>query len=335
MDRTERFYKIDQLLRDHRVVPFSLFEERLGVSRATIKRDLEYLRNRLHAPIVWDRDQRGYRFDNKPLGAAQYELPGLWFSSTEIHALLTMQHLLAGLDAGGLLAPHVQPLQARLTALLEGEEGAGEEIRKRIRIVGTASRPVELAHFSVLGSALLRRKRVLIRYFTRSRGESTEREISPQRLVFYKQNWYLDAWCHWRNELRSFSVDAIHRAEIVDAPTKNVPESSLDAVLGAGYGIFSGRQTQKAKLKFSAQRARWVSAERWHPRQRGEFLKDGSYILEFPYSDPRELVMDILRHGPEVEVIAPESLRQEVFSQLNQTLKLYSSRSNPESDKKC
>ena len=323
MDRTERFYKIDQLLSEHRVVPFSTFEERLGVSRATIKRDLEYMRNRLHAPIVWNRDLRGYHFAQPDRGGSQYELPGLWFSAAEIHALLTMQHLLAGIDAGGLLASHVAPLQARLKSLLNTGDESTEEIHKRIRIIGVASRVVGLEHFAVVGSALLRRKRLIISYFVRARDEITEREVSPQRLVHYRENWYLDAWCHVRNELRSFAIDAVRRAEIVDTPTRNVPEKTLDAMLGSGYGIFSGRKVRWARLRFAADRARWVSAERWHPRQKGAFQPDGCYVLELPYSDDRELVMDILRYGPDVEVLAPSNLRSAVQSRLQNALELY------------
>ena len=323
MDRTERFYKIDQLLSEHRVVPFSIFEERLGVSRATIKRDLEYMRNRLHAPIVWNRELRGYHFAQPDRGGSQYELPGLWFSAAEIHALLTMQHLLAGIDAGGLLASHVAPLQARLKSLLNTGDESTEEIHKRIRIIGVASRVVGLEHFAVVGSALLRRKRLVISYYVRARDEITEREISPQRLVHYRENWYLDAWCHVRNELRSFAIDAVRRAEIVDTPTRNVPEKTLDAMLGSGYGIFSGRKVRWARLRFAADRSRWVSAERWHPRQKGAFQPDGCYVLELPYSDDRELVMDILRYGPDVEVLAPSNLRSAVQSRLQNALELY------------
>lgn len=323
MDRTERFYRIDQLLGERRVVPFAAFQEKLGVSRATIKRDLEYMRNRLNAPIVWDRERRGYCFAQAERGAGQYELPGLWFSATEIHALLTMQHLLAGLDRGGLLAPHVEPLQARLTSLLDSGDGSIEEITRRIRVIGVASRAVGLEHFSVLASALLRRKRLYIRYYVRARDETTEREISPQRLVYYRENWYLDAWCHLRHELRSFAVDAIRRADILETPAKNISDKTLDAVLGAGYGIFSGRKVQWAKLRFSAERARWIATEKWHPRQKGEWLTDGRYLLELPYSDHRELVMDILRYGPDVEVLAPASLREQVVSRLEAALASY------------
>ncbi|WIM06416.1 MAG: YafY family transcriptional regulator [Candidatus Nitricoxidivorans perseverans] len=323
MDRTERFYKIDQLLDERRIVPFSVFEEKLGVSRATIKRDLEYLRNRLNAPIVWDREQGGYRFEAPARGAGQYELPGLWFNASEIHALLTMQHLLTGLDTGGLLGPHIQPLLARLRALLGTGDDAADEIQKRIRILGVNSRRMALDHFAVVGSALLRRKRLLIDYYVRSRDEVTAREISPQRLVHYRDNWYLDAWCHLRGEVRSFAVDAIRRVEILEARSRNVPDRTLDAILGSGYGIFSGRKVQWARLKFGARRARWVANERWHPRQKGCFGEDGSYFLDLPYSDHRELVMDILRFGGDVEVLAPLSLRQRVIDELGAARTLY------------
>ncbi len=64
-----------------------------------------------------------------------------------------------------------------------------------------------------------------------------------------------------------------------------------------------------ATLQLTPQRARWVASEEWHPKQRAKFDPDGFYVLEFPYGDDRELIGDILRHGPEVEVLAPRELR--------------------------
>src|SRR5262245_42972135 len=106
MDRTERFYKIHQLLSARGAVRLGEFLEALGVSRSTFKRDLEYLRDRLNAPIEWDRAAGTYRFGPEAKDAPRYALPGLWFNASEIRALLTMQHLLANLQPG-LLEPHV------------------------------------------------------------------------------------------------------------------------------------------------------------------------------------------------------------------------------------
>ncbi len=235
-----------------------------------------------------------------------------------------MQHLLATLDQSGLLGPHIQPLMARLNGLLGSADNAGEEIRKRVRIIGAGARRMQLHHFEKVGSALLQRQRLLITYRARGKNEVTEREISPQRLVHYRENWYLDAWCHLRRELRSFAVDSVIKADLLHTVAKPVSEKTLDEVLGTGYGIFSGKKVQWAKLKFNAERARWVAQEQWHPKQKSKMESDGSYLLEIPYSDDRELVMDILRHGAAVDVLAPAKLRQRVIEQVQQMQQHYS-----------
>lgn len=241
MGQTERYYKIDQLLNERRLVSFATLMDELGVSRATLKRDLAYLRDRLNAPIEHDRDAGGYRY--APAAArvgAAYELPGLWFSADEIHALLTMQHLLSKLDSGGLLGPHIAPLLSRLHALLGSAEHPASEIIRRVRVESAGARNFDLPCFQRVGSALLRRRRLRIDYYAKSRGELAQREVSPQRLVYYRDNWYLDGWCHLRDDLRSFAVDSIRRAEVLEQPACDVADAQLDAVLAAGYGIFSG-----------------------------------------------------------------------------------------------
>jgi predicted DNA-binding transcriptional regulator YafY len=324
MDRTERFYKIDQMINERRLVPFKDLQDGLEISRATLKRDLDYMRNRLNAPIIWDRELGGYRFDKvSPQIGGQYELPGLWFNSSEVHALLTMQHLLANVDPGGILTPHIQPLMARLNALLGSADNTAEEIRKRILIVGQGKRKMKIEHFERVGSALLRRKRLVITYFARGTGETTEREVSPQRLVHYRENWYLDAWCHLRDGLRNFSVDSITRVEVLEKKAKDVSRNAMDEVLGAGYGIFTGKDVQTAKLRFTPERARWVAQEHWHPNQKGILEPDGSYVLELPYTDDRELIMDILKFGAEVEVLGPAALKKRVKAEIGKMASRY------------
>jgi predicted DNA-binding transcriptional regulator YafY len=321
MDRTERFYKIDRLLQGSQTVTFKKRMEVLAISRAQLKRDLDYMRERFNAPIEYDRESNGYRF-GKPLAGPRYELPGLWFNAGEAYALLSMHSLLDELQPG-LLAPHVGPLQERLRAALGGEP-AWEDIRHRIRIfqperrrAATAASPdTQPEHFGTVAAAVLKRQRLWIRHYNRKEDRQTEREISPQRLVHYRGNWYVDGWCHLREDLRSFAVDALRAAELRDQRAKDIAAARLDEHLGSGYGIFAGGKVAWATLKFSPQAARWVSAQEWHPKQRARTEKDGSYVLEIPYADDRELLMEILRYGPDVEVLAPEPLRKRVAEEL-------------------
>ncbi|MDP6537060.1 MAG: YafY family protein [Gammaproteobacteria bacterium] len=323
MDRTERFYKIDHLLTERHVVAMNSLIEELGVSRATVKRDLEYMRDRLFAPIVWDATQRGYKLDRSRPGSDRYRLPGLWFNDQEIFALLTMHRLLSNLG-NGLITPHVKPLLSRLTALMDSQSGTAAEVNQRIRILHMAYRSERPEHFEVVASATIKRRKLRIGYRARSSDEVTERQVSPQRLVHYRDNWYLDGWCHLRGGLRSFSLDCIEHAELLPEQAKPVSEKKLHDELASSYGIFSGKADKNAVLRFSPAQARWVAGERWHPLQVSRFDEDGCYILKVPYHNDSELVMDILKYGPDVEVISPSALRKRVKQRLAAALDSYS-----------
>lgn len=97
----------------------------------------------------------------------------------------------------------------------------------------------------------------------------------------------------------------------------------MDLELGPGYGIFTGHDVQSAKLKFTPERARWVAQEQWHPKQKGILEKDGSYVLELPYADDRELLMDILKFGADVEVLSPAILKKRVKAEISRMTSRY------------
>jgi len=142
-------------------------------------------------------------------------------------------------------------------------------------------------------------------------------------VTHYRESWYLDAWDDGKAALRCFAIDRILRATLLDHRAVDVADAELDAHYASSYGIFGGQADKIAALRFTRERARWVADEVWHPEQQGKRLDDGSYELRIPYRDPRELVMDILRHGPHVVVIEPQSLVDEVKSQLAGALGRY------------
>jgi predicted DNA-binding transcriptional regulator YafY len=162
-----------------------------------------------------------------------------------------------------------------------------------------------------------------MRYLTRARGSVSEREVSPQRLVHYRNTWYLDAWCHRREQLLRFALDAVQEARVLDTRAKDVALRQVQAEMDGGYGIFAGGTRREALLRFSPQAAPWISREEWHPEQQGRLLDDGSWELRLPYVDETELVMDLLRQGAQVQVLAPASLRNAVRQRLAAALAAY------------
>ncbi len=312
MDRYERIIKLHGILKAARYpVDFEHLKTELDCSRATLYRDIAFLRDALGAPIETDEVQ--HRFGYSRGEADRFELPGLWLSSDELAALLALHQLMAR-TGQGVLSGALAPLKSRVEKLLAQQDGAERSLKElnRIRVTGAAVRRLDQTVFRRVAEAVLARKRLRFAYRARSTGSDSVREVSPQRLTHYRENWYLDAFDHARKALRSFAVDRIGDPRATEEPADDVAEGDLDAHLAGSYGIFSGAPKAWALIRFSPKAARWVADEHWHSRQEGKLTETGHYELRLPYSNARELLMDVLRYGPDAEVIAPPPLREEM-----------------------
>lgn len=322
MDRYERILTLHRTLQAARYpVPFAQLKEELGCSRATVYRDIAFLRDALGAPIEGgEGEQAAFRYAAGE--GERFELPGLWLSSEELAALLALNELLDRSDPG-VLAGALAPFRARIERLLSDHASGKSLPVERIRVLASGSRRLDQNVFRTVASAVLGRQRLRFGYRARSTDASTERVVSPQRLAHYRDNWYLDAWDHSRDALRSFALDRISAPAALAEAALDCAPADLDAHLAASYGIFSGAPKAWATIRFSPHAARWVADEHWHSQQQGTRLPDGRYELKLPYSNSRELLMDVLRYGADAEVVAPVSLREEMKIMLQLALGAY------------
>ncbi len=314
MDKFDRIYALHKILSAARLpVPRSRIEAVFECKRGTIGRTIDYMREFLGAPIEYDTVANGYYY-NRKAADHPYELPGLWFNAHELQALAIFSQLIGDLQPG-LLEEQLRPFQKRIEELLVSKQFGNGQIRQGIRLLGMGVRNGGDA-FQQVAEGALQRKKLIFEYHSRGKDEIKQRTVSPQRLVHYRDNWYLDAHCHLRNELRNFAIDRIKNIQLLNTPAQQIDEQQLQAHFADAYGIFAGKGGNTAILHFTPYRARWVSEERWHSKQQGRFLDDSRYELQLPYSKAEELIMDILKYGPDVEVIAPEELRQAVKERL-------------------
>jgi len=321
MDRYERILTLHRILKSARYpVSFARLKDEVGCSRATLYRDIAFLRDALGAPIEYGEEESSFRYDADE--AERFELPGLWLTSEELAALLALNELLGRSDPG-VLAGALAPFRARIERLLQDQASGRSLPIERIRVLASGSRRLDQAVFRAVSSALLNRKRLRFRYRARSTDATTERVVSPQRLAHYRDNWYLDAWDHSRDALRSFALDRVREPQALEEDALDREAAELDAHLASSYGIFSGAPKAWATIRFSPHAARWVADEHWHSQQQGERLADGRYELRLPYSNSRELLMDVLKYGPDAEVVAPVSLREEMKILLQLALGAY------------
>ena len=311
MDRYERILTLHRLLKSaHYPVPLSRLMDELECSRATLYRDIGFLRDALGAPLESaGSEQAAFRYEAGE--GERFELPGLWLTSDELAALLALNELI-GRSGPGVLAGALAPFKARIEHLLS-DQGSGKALPiERIRVIPWGERKLDQQAFRIAAGAVLERRQLRFRYRARTTNSDSKRTVSPQRLTHYRDNWYLDVWDHDREALRSFAVDRIVEPHALDTPAIDVAETDLNELLASSYGIFAGKPKAWATIRFSEHAARWVADEHWHSQQKGEWLPDGRYELKLPYSNSKELLMDVLKYGPDAEIVAPLPLREEM-----------------------
>ena len=320
MDKFDRFQLLHRILRSRQYpVSTATLAEKLECSERTIKRIIDAMRDFLEAPIEYVQSGKGWHYANKNKDI--FELPGLWLTSHELQSLATLLNLLEHFGHG-LFNQELQVIETYINKRLAAHGIERSTFDKRIRVLPLNNRYISGNTFALVCEALLKKRQLTVRY-TNYQNKQSKRTVSPQRLVHYRENWYLDAWCHRREALRTFSLARFDRLMLTRDATLEIPDETLTEYFSSSYGIFSGMPENSARLRFFPKIAREISLQNWHPQQQGEW-QQGDYLLTIPYSDERELTQDIIRHVPNVYVEAPASLRETVALKLAQGLEIFS-----------
>lgn len=334
---------IDRLISEKGCVTFQELQDVLKASSPTIKRDIRYMREQLGAPITYSRADGGYRYSTfessktdapvrtfarragSKVGNAPLDfLRKLWYSSTELLVLKTTVDLLELLacDKTSAIFSELEPLRSRVVSLFSLGDTLPRELLRRVKVVRNNKFFVESRAFETIGCALSSRHRAKIRYYTPSRDEETDREISPLRLVHYRNRWYVDAYCHRAEELRTFRIENIRRAELLPTAARRMGLEAVETALDSGYGIFHGKEMRWAEIRMTKADADIVLRESWAERQEVSVV-EGEVVLRVPYADSRELVGEILRWGSRVRVTQPLELRRAVQEAAQAVLSQY------------
>ena len=292
---------------------------RLGFAKATFYRLIDKMQTNLKAPIIHNR-KLGYKYD--PEMKDRFELPGIWFSEEELHSLLLLGGLTTSLK-NGFFDKALEPLNECIDSLLEAQDIKKRAWIEKVKIISIAFRDQKPEIFKIVTDALLHEKKLSILYWKFGNDNDTERLVSPQTILRYRDNWYLDAYCHRDEKLKTFSINRIENANVVNEPSKSIERNTLDTYFGASYGIFSGNNIKTAVVHFKEYAAFEVAQENWYPEQKLEKLECGKIRLEIPYSHSKELLMDVLRWGDQAEIISPVELREEIAEIIKNTSQIY------------
>jgi predicted DNA-binding transcriptional regulator YafY len=295
---------------------------RFEISSKTAQRSIDYFRDRLQAPLEYVLSRKGYHYTD-----SSYQLPVTRISEAELLALLISRKLITEASAGSL-ADDLGHISRRLGSLLAANLPGRARPEDAFSFRWKGISPTDPLTFKVVTSALLQGKLLSFCYYSPTASDCTMRSVEPHHMVNYMGNWHLVAYCHLRGAWRDFMLGRMSLAQVGGAAFQFRPGEEWRPFLSDTFGIFQNRESFDVVLRFTPERSRWVKGELWHEGQAEQIEADGSLVLTIPVCHEAEIMMEILKHGSQVEVLEPAWLRGRVADELAQGAQRYRTNSN-------
>ncbi|MBA3014042.1 MAG: WYL domain-containing protein [Proteobacteria bacterium] len=313
----ERFVWFDNEIRKQHYPNASNLAEQFEITIKTGQRCIEYFRDRLLVPLEYDFFKKGYRYTDP-----SFQLPVTRISEEELLALLISQKLITEASAGSLgdeLGRVSKRLGSLLAANLPGRAHPEDAFSFRWKNIN----PTDPRIFKVVTSALLQGRLLTFNYHSPSAVHDVVRTVEPHHMVNYMGNWHLIAFCHLRVEWRDFLLGRMTNCAMENREFTIREREEWQPFLQNTFGIYQNRSSFDVVLRFTPERSRWVKEEVWHERQIEEVQADGSLIRTIPVSHEVEIMMEVLKHGSQVEVLKPQWLRDKVIEEMRAAVTNY------------
>ncbi|MFB3886682.1 MAG: helix-turn-helix transcriptional regulator [Thermodesulfobacteriota bacterium] len=293
--------------------------EKYELSEKQAQREIEFMRDRLCAPLAYNPSRKGYEYEDDG-----YELPPLWFKEDELLALCLALRLASTLPDPKLKNSLYDLLTKFLTFRSLDSDVSIEEIREKVSVKNVEYYKVDETVFHEIVDSLFRNESLKISYHTPHKDETTERVIQPLHLLCYMGSWHLIAFCTLKGELRDFALSRIKAIEPVSQRIK-LPKHlpSVKDYINKNFGLMSGGESIEVCLKFTPEVSPWISEQIWFSGQEVSLNEDGSICLKFPVADFREVRREILKYGASTEVLSPQELRVDIKSEIDRMSKVY------------
>ncbi len=313
-----RMIRIDQRIREKKYPNCSAIAREFEVNPKTIARDIEFMRDQLHAPIEFDKRKNGYYYTEP-----NFFLPAILFKESDILSFIINERILSQYED----TPYYEAIQTAVEQVLQyiPNDMFPEINGNFVSFHPMPSSQIENHYFDIIQQSILNKHQLKIKYHSQFRNEDTDRLVDPYLLHNHYGNWYMVAHCHWRNEVRIFALNRIMTIEPTEHGFERPKDFSIEQLLKHSFNLICGGETFHVVLKFSPFQARWIRERQWHKTQKLTELEDGSLILEMDVQGLSDVKRWVMQYGGEVEVVEPKVLREDVLREIEKMSLLYNS----------
>jgi len=246
----------------------------------------------------------------------------VYLSPEELSALLIARKTLKDIS-GGTLGREISSILNKITNILIKHNVDEDAIDGAFSFQMIEYSPASEITFRTILEGCIKKKPLSFVYFSPAREKANQRTADPYHLFNYMGTWHLLAKCHLRNDVRDFALNRISEANISGETFEIPSDFDFKEYFLSSFGIYKGKSIKEVTLRFSPIKSKWIKDQVWHKDQKTRFLKDGALELSFPVADFSEIMMEILKHGADVEVIGPKSLRALIKAEAEKIARIY------------
>lgn len=314
----ERIYEIDRQIREGLYPKAEDIMEALGCSRRVVFNDREFMVNRLHAPIEYDRERGGWYYTNP-----DFTLPNIMVEEGELLAFLLSIEI-AERHFGTALENSLRSAIDKIATRIKGPIAVDmEKLRSRYTVAKPTTSDINEAVLLDFYRAAQNQHPIRMNYYTNSRGEWNERTINPHHLYQENGAWYVFGFDHLRQGMRNFHLGRIDRWEVLDETFEVELDFSAEEWMANSFDGIRGEKPEYVEIWFDAYQARWIRERRWPDGYEIEELPDGELLLRFQTGGLDGVKRWVMQYGSQAELREPRSLREEIVQELRLSLERY------------
>jgi len=314
----ERMLRIHQAIQTGKYPNASTLASSMEVSTKSVYRDIEFMRDRLQLPLEFDNTRNGY-FYTEEVAA----FPTVQITEGELFALLVAEKALQqyrGTTFEGPLLSAFKKMSASLPDTISLNLAEWEQtISFRMRAVPN----LNLVIFDALSKAMASRHQIELVYRKPGRRETETRIVDPYHLANINGEWFLFAYCHLRNDIRTFVPARIQSVRETGETFVRPKNFSLENRLRGSFGVITGTGNFEVAIRFSERVADYIREKKWHDSQELRELNNGEVELRLKLSSLAEVERWVLSWGGDAIVVQPPELVEAVKHTAKKILDTY------------
>ena len=303
----ERMLRIHQAIQAGKYPNATALAGELEVSTKSIYRDIDFMRDRLELPIEFAVARNGFHYTQE-VGS----FPTLQITEGELFALLVAEKALQQYRGTTFEKPLLSAFKKMAAALPDTISLNLADWEQTISFRTSAEPILNVEIFDTLAQATAQHKQLELTYRKPGRKETEPRVVDPYHLANINGEWFLFAYCHLRNDIRTFVPARILQAKPTGRAFVRPHKFSLQKRLRDSFGVLTGPGEFDVVVRFDELAADYIREKRWHPSQQLTESEDGGVQLRLKLSSLAEIQRWILSWGGRATVLAPVELAQSV-----------------------